>query len=47
MERVDTFWWNFLVASKMNIPSAVLQFLTEERQKDMTNLNGSLLHGLL
>jgi len=31
----------------MKIPSAILQFLTAERQKDMTNLNGSLLDGLL
>jgi hypothetical protein len=43
MERIDTFWFNFSVASNMQIPSAVLQFLTVDRQKDMTNLKGALL----
>jgi hypothetical protein len=36
MKRIDTFWWNFSVASNMKIPSAVLQFLTVESQKDCT-----------
>jgi hypothetical protein len=40
---IKFFWWNFSVASNMKIPSAVLQFVTAERQKVMTNLNGALL----